>query len=73
MVAGDNGKGGGGSALPRSPLPPPVTIDQEYLAAILTELRTLNNKLAARPEPETVQGEQVELTEPVRKSRRKGQ
>ncbi len=75
MVTQD-GKGGGG---PCSPLPQPVTIDQEYLAAILSELRALNSRLTARPEPPgrerpaTVQSEPVELTEPARKSRRKGQ
>ena len=39
-----------------SNLPAPATVDQEYLAAILAELRTINERLAAlmgqgQPEP----------------------
>ena len=44
----------------------PVTHADEYLAAILAELQTLNARLAA---PAAVEGEVVELKEPAKKPR----
>lgn len=54
--------GGGRHRPPRMP----VTHAEEYLAAILAELRTLNTRLAA---PAPVEGETVELKEPAKKPR----
>jgi len=44
----------------------PVTHAEEYLAAILAELRALNARLAA---PAPVEGETIELKEPAKKPR----
>ena len=49
-------------------LPAPVTTEQEYLAAILDQLRTLNATLAQRPE--SIPGT-IELREPEKEPRRR--
>jgi hypothetical protein len=51
-------------------LPPPATVDQLYLAAILAELRTTNERLAAlmgQGQPEPPPAGEVVLREPKRK------
>ncbi len=52
----------------RAPLPPPVTIEQCYLAAIAAELRALRAALTPRP---TLGGASVRLQEPQPKERRR--
>ena len=53
-----------------APLPEPYTTEQEYLAAILRELRALNNKLGERPDTPAEQPSEIQIEEPKRRRRK---
>lgn len=54
-------------------LPEPVTTEQEYLAAILAELRALRSDLRRPQEPgEPMQSPVIELKEPEPSLRKRG-
>lgn len=50
-------------------LPTPVTVQDEYLAAILAELRAIRAQLSAQ-EPEPLPAGEVALREPAKRKRR---
>jgi hypothetical protein len=53
----------------RRPLPPPVSISEEYLAAVLAELRAIRDQLDQQ-QPKAPEAGTVVLREPTRKGKR---